>query len=105
MLTWILNIVLTAEDALRAIESGADGIVVSNHGGRQLDGVSATIDVLAECVEAVQGKIQVHFDGGITKGSDVFKALALGASCCWVGRLTLWGLALSAYPHSSLQKD
>ena len=85
--------VMTAEDALLAVEHGADGIIVSNHGGRQLDGVSATIEALPEIVAAVQGRIPVLVDGGITRGSDVFKAIALGADFCLVGRVPLWGLA------------
>lgn len=89
---WIKGI-LTAEDTLKAIEMGCDGIIVSNHGGRQLDGVPATIDALPECVAAAQGRIRIHVDGGIRSGTDMFKALALGAECCWVGRPALWGLA------------
>lgn len=85
--------VMTAEDALLAVQHGVDGIVVSNHGGRQLDGVSSTIEALPEIVEAVKGRVPVLVDGGITKGSDVFKALALGADFCLVGRPVLWGLA------------
>ena len=77
--------VLTAEDAVLACEHGAAGIVVSNHGGRQLDGVAATIDALPEVVEAVDGRIEVLVDGGIRRGSDVVKALALGAPRCWPG--------------------
>lgn len=85
--------VMTAEDAFLAVQHGADGIVVSNHGGRQLDGVSSTIEALPEIVEAVKGRVPVLVDGGMTKGSDVFKALALGADFCLVGRPVLWGLA------------
>jgi (S)-2-hydroxy-acid oxidase len=91
---WIKG-VLTAEDTLKAIEMGCDGIIVSNHGGRQLDGVPATLDVLPECVAAAAGRIRIHIDGGIRTGTDMFKALALGAECCWVGRPALWGLAVS----------
>jgi (S)-2-hydroxy-acid oxidase len=87
--------VLCPEDVERAIEAGCDGIVVSNHGGRQLDGVPATIDALPGCVEAANGRIQVHVDGGFRRGADVFRALALGADCVWVGRPALWGLAVS----------
>ncbi|KAG8622795.1 hypothetical protein KVT40_009306 [Elsinoe batatas] len=94
MEVWIKG-VLTAEDVELAIEFGADGVVVSNHGGRQLDGVPATLDVLPECVAAARGKIRVHVDGGIRSGTDVFKCLALGAECCWVGRPAIWGLAVS----------
>lgn len=89
---WIKG-VLTAEDTLKAIEMGCDGILVSNHGGRQLDGVVASIDALPECVEAARGRIRIHVDGGIRSGTDIFKALALGAEYCWVGRPALWGLA------------
>ncbi|KAH7389077.1 S-2-hydroxy-acid oxidase [Cadophora sp. MPI-SDFR-AT-0126] len=92
MQIWIKG-VLTAEDVLFAREYGCDGIIVSNHGGRQLDGSPATIDVLTECVEAAAGKIRVHVDGGFRSGADIFKAIALGAECCWVGRPAIWGLA------------
>jgi (S)-2-hydroxy-acid oxidase len=85
--------VLTSEDTLLAIEYGCDGIIVSNHGGRQLDGVSASLDALPECVEAAEGRIAIHVDGGFRRGSDIFKAIALGAQCCWVGRPAIWGLA------------
>lgn len=89
----ILKGILTQEDARRAVAAGVDAIVVSNHGGRQLDGVPATLEALPEVVEAVGGKIPVIFDGGISRGSDVFKALALGADLCLIGRTALWGLA------------
>ncbi|TKX18619.1 oxidase-like protein 3 [Elsinoe australis] len=89
---WIKG-VLTAEDVELAVKNGADGVVVSNHGGRQLDGVPATLDALPECVEAAKGMIRVHVDGGIRSGTDVFKCIALGAECCWVGRPAIWGLA------------
>jgi len=85
--------VLTAEDAHLACEHGAAGIVVSNHGGRQLDGVSATLDALPEVVEAVDGRIEVLVDGGVRRGTDVVKALALGARAVLSGRAVLWGLA------------
>ena len=86
--------VLTAEDALLAVEHGAAGIVVSNHGGRQLDGVPATLDALPEVVEAVGGQVEVLIDGGIRRGTDVLKALALGARAAMTGRAVLWGLAV-----------
>jgi 4-hydroxymandelate oxidase len=86
--------VLTAEDARLACEHGAAGIVVSNHGGRQLDGVAATIDALPEVVEAVDGRVEVLIDGGIRRGADVVKALALGARACLAGRAPLWGLVV-----------
>ncbi|ROI68674.1 Hydroxyacid oxidase 1 [Anabarilius grahami] len=85
--------VLTAEDAKEALKYGVDGILVSNHGARQLDGVPATIDALPEVVEAVEGKVEVFMDGGIRKGTDVLKALALGAKAVFVGRPVLWALA------------
>jgi isopentenyl diphosphate isomerase/L-lactate dehydrogenase-like FMN-dependent dehydrogenase len=85
--------VLTAEDALLACEHGAAGIVVSNHGGRQLDGVAATLDALPEVVDAAGGRAEVYLDGGVRRGTDVAKALALGARAVLVGRPALWGLA------------
>jgi isopentenyl diphosphate isomerase/L-lactate dehydrogenase-like FMN-dependent dehydrogenase len=87
--------ILTAEDARIAVERGVDGIVVSNHGGRQLDGVAAGISALPEVVEAVQGKVPVLVDGGVRRGIDVFKALALGADAVMVGRPAAWGLAVA----------
>ncbi len=84
---------LTAEDAALACEHGAAGMVVSNHGGRQLDGVPATLDALPEVVEAVAGRAEVYLDGGVRRGTDVVKALALGARSVFVGRPALWGLA------------
>jgi isopentenyl diphosphate isomerase/L-lactate dehydrogenase-like FMN-dependent dehydrogenase len=84
---------LTAEDARLACENGAAAIVVSNHGGRQLDGVSATLDVLEEVVDAVDGRAEVYLDGGVRRGVDVLKALALGARGVLIGRPMLWGLA------------
>ena len=86
--------ILTAEDALLAVEHGAAGIIVSNHGGRQLDGVPATIEALPEVVEAVAGRCEVYLDGGVRRGTDVLKALALGARGVFVGRPVLWGLAV-----------
>ncbi len=83
----------TAADAELAIEHGAGGIVVSNHGGRQLDGVPATIDMLHEIAEAVDRRLPVLVDGGIRRGTDVLVALALGADAVLVGRPALWGLA------------
>lgn len=86
--------ILTAEDAALAVAHGVDGIVVSNHGGRQLDGVPAAITALPEVVDAVAGRIPVLMDGGVRSGADVFRALALGASTVFVGRPVLWGLAV-----------
>jgi 4-hydroxymandelate oxidase len=85
--------ILTAEDAGLAVEYGADGVVVSNHGGRQLDSSPAGLDALPEVVEAVQGRIPVLMDGGVRRGTDVVKALALGADAVLVGRPSVWGLA------------
>ncbi|XP_027722522.1 hydroxyacid oxidase 2 isoform X1 [Vombatus ursinus] len=88
----ILKGILTREDAELAISHNVQGILVSNHGGRQLDTVPATIDALTEVVNAVQGRIEVYLDGGIRTGTDVLKALALGARCVFLGRPILWGL-------------
>jgi isopentenyl diphosphate isomerase/L-lactate dehydrogenase-like FMN-dependent dehydrogenase len=85
--------VLTAEDATLAVEHGAAGVVVSNHGGRQLDCVLASADALPEVVEAVAGRASVLVDGGVRRGTDVAIALALGADAVMVGRPALWGLA------------
>ncbi|XP_075781827.1 2-Hydroxyacid oxidase 1 isoform X1 [Pelodiscus sinensis] len=84
--------ILRADDAREAVKSGVNGILVSNHGARQLDGVPATIDVLPEIVEAVEGKVEVFLDGGVRKGTDVLKALALGARAVFIGRPIIWGL-------------
>ena len=85
--------VLTAEDAALAVEHGAAGLIVSNHGGRQLDGVLATIDALPDVARAVGDRIPVLMDGGIRRGTDVVKAVALGAAAVLVGRPYLWALA------------
>jgi len=85
---------ITGEDAALAVEHGAAGVVVSNHGGRQLDNAPATIDALPEVVEAVDGRIPVLLDGGVRRGSDVAVALAIGAQAVLVGRPALWGLAV-----------
>jgi isopentenyl diphosphate isomerase/L-lactate dehydrogenase-like FMN-dependent dehydrogenase len=90
----LLKGVLTAEDALLAVEHGADGIVVSNHGGRQLDGVAASLDALPEVVEAAGERAEILLDGGIRRGSDALKALALGAKAVLAGRAAVWGLAV-----------
>jgi 4-hydroxymandelate oxidase len=86
--------ILHADDAVRAIEHGARAISVSNHGGRQLDSAVAALDVLPEVVEAVGQKVDVLVDGGVRRGADVLKALALGARAVMIGRPVAWGLAL-----------
>lgn len=91
----ILKGILAPEDAVRAIEVGASGIVVSNHGGRTLDTVPATIDALPAVAEAVDGRLPVLLDGGVRRGTDVFKALALGASAVMVGRPCVAALAVA----------
>ena len=91
----LLKGVMTAEDAALAVDHGAAGVVVSNHGGRQLDGVPASIDVLQEVAEAIEGRIEVLMDGGIRRGTDVVAALALGADAVLIGRPALWGLAVA----------
>jgi L-lactate dehydrogenase (cytochrome)/(S)-mandelate dehydrogenase len=91
----LLKGILHPDEARAAAERGVDGIIVSNHGGRQLDGAPATIAALPAIVEAVDGRIPVLIDGGIRRGSDVVKALAFGARACLVGRPQLWGLAVA----------
>jgi 4-hydroxymandelate oxidase len=86
--------VLRGDDAAACLEAGAAGVVVSNHGGRQLDTVVATADALAEVVAAVGDRAEVYVDGGVRRGTDVLKALALGARAVLVGRPVLWGLAV-----------
>jgi 4-hydroxymandelate oxidase len=86
--------VQTAEDARLACDHGAAGVIVSNHGGRQLDGVAAAIDILPEVVEGVDGRVEVLMDGGVRRGADVVTALALGARAVLAGRAPLWGLAV-----------
>jgi 4-hydroxymandelate oxidase len=83
------------DDARRAVDHGAHGIVVSNHGGRQLDGAPPTASVLGPIADAVQGRLEVLVDGGLRRGTDVLKALCLGARAVLIGRPILWGLALA----------
>ncbi|MFQ5552377.1 MAG: alpha-hydroxy acid oxidase [Thermoplasmata archaeon] len=90
----VLKGIMTAEDARKAVELGVEGIIVSNHGGRQLDGTLGTLDALPEVVEAAAGKAEVYVDGGVRRGTDVLKALALGARAVLIGRPILYGLAL-----------
>lgn len=85
-----------------AIEYGVDGIIISNHGGRQLDGTPSTLDALRICAPvAARGRMPVAVDGGIRRGSDIFKALALGANFCFLGRIPIWGLAVCFFPCPS----
>jgi 4-hydroxymandelate oxidase len=89
----VLKGIMTAEDATRAVACGVEGIIVSNHGGRQLDGTLATIEALPEVVAAVDGHCEVYVDGGVRRGTDVLRALALGARAVLIGRPVIWGLA------------
>jgi 4-hydroxymandelate oxidase len=90
----IIKGILAADDAVLAVEHGAAAVIASNHGGRQLDGVPAPITVLPRIVDAVSGRVEVLLDGGVRRGTDVLKALALGARAVLVGRPVLWGLTL-----------
>ncbi|KAF2025619.1 FMN-dependent alpha-hydroxy acid dehydrogenase [Setomelanomma holmii] len=89
----VLKGVQSAEDAKLAVQWGLDGVIVSNHGGRQIDGAIGSLDALPAIVEAVKGKVTIGFDGGIRSGADIFKALALGADFVQLGRPILWGLS------------
>jgi L-lactate dehydrogenase (cytochrome) len=104
---WIRNLwpgpivikgVLTGDDGRKAIDLGATAVVVSNHGGRQLDSVSATLQALPEVVAAVNGRAEVLVDGGIRRGSDIVKALCLGARAVLIGRAYAYGLAAAGEP-------
>jgi isopentenyl diphosphate isomerase/L-lactate dehydrogenase-like FMN-dependent dehydrogenase len=86
--------IMTGEDAELCAEAGADGVIVSNHGGRHLDNTLATVEVLSEAVAASRGKTEIYLDGGIRRGADVVKAIALGAKAVFIGRPLFWGLAL-----------
>jgi 4-hydroxymandelate oxidase len=102
-LTWIKSAtelpvvakgIMTGEDVEACIAAGIDGVIVSNHGGRHLDNTLATIEVLPEAVAAAQGRIEILLDGGIRRGADVVKAIALGAKAVFIGRPLFWGLAV-----------
>jgi 4-hydroxymandelate oxidase len=93
---------LRADDAARAVDAGASAIALSNHGGRVLDGVAATADVLPDVVDAVGGRVEVYVDGGIRTGVDVVRALALGARAVMVGRPVLWGLCVDGAAGAAL---
>ena len=90
----VLKGVMRAADARRAADLGLDGIIVSNHGGKVLDSVPATLTVLPEIVDAVAGRCEVLMDGGVRRGADIVKARALGARAVLIGRPYLWGLAV-----------
>ena len=90
--------IVTGEDAAIAIEHGADGLVVSNHGGRNEETLRASFDCLPEVVAAARGRVPVFLDGGIRRGTDIFKALALGATAVGIGRPQAWGLAAFGQP-------
>jgi 4-hydroxymandelate oxidase len=87
--------VLRGDDAARSVDAGASAVAVSNHGGRMLDGVAATADVLADVVDAIGGRAEIYVDGGIRNGADVVKAVAMGARAALTGRPVLWGLAVA----------
>jgi len=89
----VLKGILTAEDTRLAVEHGVDGVIVSNHGGRTLDWSMPTLDALPDVVEAADGRLEVYLDGGVRRGTDVLKALALGARAVLLGRAIPWALA------------
>ncbi|MBP1848597.1 alpha-hydroxy acid oxidase [Rhizobium halophytocola] len=101
----IVKGVLDPDDALAAVDAGADGVIVSNHGGRQLDGAPSTISALPAIVSAVGDRTQVFIDSGIRSGQDVLRALALGAKGTFIGRAFLWGLAARGQPGVTLALD
>ena len=101
----ILKGIQRADDAERAVQHGANGIIVSNHGARQLDTVPATIEMLPPIADAVGNRIEVLMDGGIRRGTDVIKALSLGAKAVLVGRPILWGLAFNGADGAALVLD
>jgi L-lactate dehydrogenase (cytochrome) len=95
---FIIKGIMSADDARRAADIGATAIIVSNHGGRQLDGAAASIEVLPEIAKAVGSQLEVILDGGVRRGVHVLKALALGAKACAIGRAYLYGLAAGGEP-------
>jgi L-lactate dehydrogenase (cytochrome) len=101
----VLKGILTAEDARLAVEHGADAVIVSNHGGRQLDGAAGAIEALPEVVDAVAGRTDVILDGGVRRGRDIVTALALGATACMAGRPILYGLAADGERGAGLALD
>jgi L-lactate dehydrogenase (cytochrome) len=101
----ILKGILDVEDAKMAARSGADAIIVSNHGGRQLDGAPSSISMLPKIVDAVGDMIEVHLDGGIRSGQDVLKAIALGAKGTYIGRPFLYGLGAGGKAGVTLALD
>jgi lactate 2-monooxygenase len=94
----LLKGILHAEDAAKGVDCGVDGVIVSNHGGRQVDGAVAALDALPNVVESVRDRVPVLFDSGIQRGADAFKALALGAKAILLGRPYIWGLAVAGEP-------
>jgi 4-hydroxymandelate oxidase len=101
----LLKGILNPDDADEAVKSGASGIIVSNHGGRQLDGSRSAISALPDVVDAADGRMEVILDGGVRRGTDVIKALALGARACMIGRPFLYGLASAGGPGVSQALD
>ncbi|MEM9811932.1 MAG: alpha-hydroxy acid oxidase [Pseudomonadota bacterium] len=95
---FIIKGILDPDDAKKAVDKGADALIVSNHGGRQLDGALSSLAMLETCAKAVNGQAEVHFDGGIRSGQDVLKALALGAQGTYIGRAFLYGLGAMGQP-------
>jgi L-lactate dehydrogenase (cytochrome)/(S)-mandelate dehydrogenase len=91
----ILKGILHPEEAKAALDHGIDGLIVSNHGGRQLDGAPASIEALPAIADAARGRIPLMIDGGLRRGADVVKSLALGATACLIGRPQLWGLSVA----------